>query len=71
MWASWQLSHSIYKKLASLLYYLAVNKVTLGQFVTSYTRVFDAMPVVLTTFKHALTFRASIAMCKNSFSTLK
>ena len=47
------------------------NQVTLGLFVSENDAVLKSMPVVMTAFKHALTFGASTAMCENSFSTLK
>lgn len=49
------------------------EKLTLGKFVTQYSSVFSTMQVVITAFKHVLTFEASvcIAMWENSFSTLK
>ena len=47
------------------------NIVTLGQFVKEYSSILKPMPVVMTAFKHALTFGASTATCENSFSTLK
>ncbi len=47
------------------------EKLTLSELVAKESRVFSAMPAVMTAFKHALTFGASTAMCENSFSTLK
>lgn len=47
------------------------NKVTLAELVSEWSSVLKSMPVVMTAFKHALTFGASTAMCENSFSTLK
>ncbi|KAL0146682.1 hypothetical protein M9458_058022 [Cirrhinus mrigala] len=47
------------------------EKMTLVKLLSNYSSVFQAMPVVLTALKHALTFGASTAMCENSFSTLK
>lgn len=47
------------------------ENLTLVKLFTNYSGVFQAMPVVLSALKHALTFGASTAMCENSFSTLK
>lgn len=47
------------------------EKGTLSQLVAKEYMVFSAMPAIMTTFEHALTFAASTAMCENSFSTLK
>ncbi|KAL0151861.1 hypothetical protein M9458_052862, partial [Cirrhinus mrigala] len=46
------------------------EKMTLVKLLSNYSSVFQAMPVVLTALKHALTFGASTAMCENSFSTM-
>ncbi|KAK0131577.1 hypothetical protein N1851_033753 [Merluccius polli] len=47
------------------------EKVTLSHLVAKESTVLSAMPVVMTAFKHALTFWASTATCENSFSMLK
>ncbi|CAK6983693.1 zinc finger MYM-type protein 1-like [Scomber scombrus] len=47
------------------------EKWTMKQILKQFQRPLEAMPTVLTAFKHGLTFGASTASCENSFSTLK
>ncbi|KAM8769430.1 uncharacterized protein AB9X84_001697 isoform 1-T1 [Acanthopagrus schlegelii] len=47
------------------------EKWTMKQILKQFHRPLEAMPTVLTAFKHGLTFGASTASCENSFSTLK
>ena len=44
---------------------------TISRIIQTFHSALEAMPSVMTAFKHALTFGASTAMCENSFSTLK
>ena len=47
------------------------GKWKIKQMIKQFQKPLEAMPTVMTAFKHALTFGASTALCENSFSTLK